>query len=42
MAVQTRLEPDNPTKPLDADSIPAQTEGLVGRQRVFVLKNWHW
>ena len=39
MAVQTQPEPDNPAKPLDADSIPAQTKGLVSWRRVFVLKN---
>ena len=39
--VQTWPEPNNPAKSLDGDPIPIQIEGLVGRRRVFVLKNWH-
>ena len=42
MVVQTWLEPDNSAKLPDADSIPTQTEGPVGRRQVSVLKNWHW
>ena len=40
-AVQTQPKPDNPAKPPDDNSIPARTEGPVGRRRVSVLKNRH-
>ena len=40
-AIQTRPKPDNPAKPPDDNSIPARTEGPVGRRRVSVLKNRH-
>ena len=40
--VQTRSEPNNPTKPPDDNPIPARTEGPVGRrqdsQHIFHFK----
>ena len=39
--VQTWPKPDNLAKPPDADPILAQTEGLLGRRRVSILKNQH-
>ena len=40
-AIQTQLEPGNPTKLPNADLIPAQTEGPIGQQRVSIFKNQH-
>ena len=37
-AIQTQPKPDNLAKPLDANPIPTQTEGPVGRWWVFRSK----